>query len=389
MKKTVSLALNILILNYEYPPIGGGAGVISQFHAQYLADLGHNLTVVTASENNTFYVDKISEALKIVKLPSKRYHQHKSGFREKISWMLSAKKYLLHKDNTPYDVSMAHFSIPGGWVALHLKNKKQIPYVVISHGQDVPWFYPKQMFLYHLILAPFIKHILNQSGALCVQSNAMFKNAIQFLKKTPSKVKLIPNGCDNTLFRTNTNNIDLQCIKLLFVGRLTQQKRPLILIEIAKALSEQGINFYLTICGDGVKKQEMTSLTHTYGLNKKIRFTGWINQEGIKKMYHNHDIMLLPSEAEGMSIAVLEALFSGLYVISTAVSGNTDIFDNYKLGKTVPYNVSEFVKAITTFISSPNSTEREIELYQFKEIYNWQNIVNQYERILLDVATSK
>ncbi len=387
MMKTAIKKLNILILNYEYPPVGGGAGTISHFHASHLAMRNHTVTLLTVSENNQLQIINKSKYFKIIKLPSKRKHLYQSGIFEKISWMQHAKKYLCTVDDTKYDICMAHFSIPGGWVAKQLKKKNNTPYVIISHGQDIPWFYPKQMFFYHILTAYAIKNILKHSERLFVQSEMMYNNAIGFIKKDFRKVALIPNGCDDTLFKISPLKYrNRSLLKLLFVGRLTKQKRPEMLIHICHYLRTQHIKYHLKICGNGPMKKKLDALVKKYKLTDQISFTGWVTNEKVRAMYDDSHILLAPSEAEGMSITVLEALFSGLYVITTAVSGNPDLLKDSNLGCIVENNKYAFTDAIKRYIKN-NYTAQQIEEWRNKlvEDYSWENIIAQYEKNLYDI----
>jgi len=85
--------MNLLVLNYEYPPLGGGAGVVTQNISERLALLGHKVTVVTT----WFKTEKETEEtgnLKIVRLKSKRIHTYKSSVPEMLSWIKESRKFL-------------------------------------------------------------------------------------------------------------------------------------------------------------------------------------------------------------------------------------------------------------------------------------------------------
>jgi glycosyltransferase involved in cell wall biosynthesis len=190
--------MNLLVLNYEYPPLGGGAGVITQNISERLASLGHKVTVVTA----WYKIEKeIEEAnnLKIIRLKSKRKHTYKSSISEMLSWIKESKKFLNNYcKEEKFDLCFANFTIPGGIVALFLKRKFGIKYTIISHGHDIPWRYPKQMFHFHLTTYSRIKKICLQSEINFVQTQEMKKNIDKFLgKKYATKNILIPNGLDS------------------------------------------------------------------------------------------------------------------------------------------------------------------------------------------------
>ncbi len=360
----------ILILNYEYPPIGGGAGAISAAHAEHLANLGYKVVVVTASPNGILFQESPIKNLSIVRLASIRKKPFQSGFREKIDWMFKALRYCKRFKPSDFDFCMAHFSIPGGWVAAQLPFR----YGVISHGHDIPWFYPQQMFVYHVLTYFSIKRIINKAEVLWVQSEAMRKNATTFTTKTP--VVVIPNGCDAPPdahpipFRGGT-------LRLLFAGRLVKQKRVDILIEAVKILNRQNADVHLTIAGDGPLAADLKKRIRPTENN--IDFIGLVPRENMSALYRNHHVIIAPSEAEGMSISVLEALFHGLYTITTAVSGNTDLLKNSALGSLSEPSPEAFAEAIMQYMQHPPSSEKREEVYEkLVNIHRWESIVKTY-----------
>lgn len=381
--------MKILILNYEYPPLGGGAGSITKSHARALAASGHQVTVVTGSEREEYYEELEIENLIIVRLSSLRKHAFRSGMREKLDWMFKAKTFVQNPLCADFDICMAHFSLPGGAAALALKRKHGVPYGVISHGQDIPWFYPKQMFFYHLLTAPFIKLILNHADKLWVQSRIMQENAQRFLGRQKHKIEVIPNGCDATAIR-DPKPAPGGTIRLLFAGRLTQQKRPDKLIKVAQLLSKKGVNFKLTIAGDGILRNSLEKETRRLNLTGKVHFAGLIPRKNMPELYARHDILLAPSEAEGMSISILEALFAGMYIITTPVSGNEELITqkiNGEITTGVPGNIAA---AIERFKNMEMPMDRRKKHYRdFVQKYDWREIVKQYETSLYHVTRSR
>lgn len=381
--------MKILILNYEYPPLGGGAGSISQSHARGLAALGHEVTVVTGSDPGNHYEIQETEHLKIIRLSSLRKHAFRSGMREKLDWMFKAKKFVQNPDCAHFDVCMAHFSLPGGAAALALKKKHGVPYGVVSHGQDVPWFYPKQMFFYHLLTAPFIKHVLKKADKLWVQSSVMRENAERFLGLEKTKIEVIPNGCEAARIGEPKPAPD-QPIRLLFAGRLTEQKRPDKLIETARLLAKKRVNFVMTIAGDGVLRESLEKETVRLGFSRQVHFAGLVPREMMPKLYAQHDILLAPSEAEGMSISVLEALFAGLYVITTPVSGSREMITPKVNGEMVSGKPAEIAGAVQRFLQLKTPLEDRKKAHRiFVQQFDWREIVKQYETSLNHVARTR
>ena len=85
--------MKLLILNYEYPPLGGGAGVITQNIAEGLSKLGHEISVVTTWFQGEKEVEIVNDNLKIIRLKSKRKYLYRSNPREMLSWISYAKGF--------------------------------------------------------------------------------------------------------------------------------------------------------------------------------------------------------------------------------------------------------------------------------------------------------
>ncbi len=377
--------MKILILNYEYPPIGGGCGVVSKYHAEGLAMLGNQVTVLTTWFNGEKEEEKIDN-LTIIKLKSKRKYIHKSTFPEWISWIKKAKEFLnIHLQSQSYEYCFAHFALPGGEVARFIHRKFKIPYSIISHGQDIPWFFPKQMFKYHLITYLWIKKICIESEKLILLSQAMKKNADRFMGKYSAKNKIIPNGCDCIKFTYDYAKRAFP-LKILFVGRLVEQKDPMTFLRAIKILKQKNsFPFIANVLGDGPLLQKMKTFCFQNHLDQIVEFKGWVDKEEVLLHYQSSDLKIISSKAEAMSIAALEAVSTGLYIISTPVSGNTDIIEAGINGDFINFgNEIELAERISDFYMHKyllNYVVPEVFLNQFKLKYNWNFISKEIYKV--------
>jgi glycosyltransferase involved in cell wall biosynthesis len=325
--------VELLILNYEYPPLGGGAGAMTHTLAEGLAAPEHKVTVVT-----TWYKgeDEVSEKenLKIIRLKSKRKFSYRSNPQEMVSWIIQSKSFLKTYCLTHhFDLCLANFSIPGGETALFLKRKFSIPYIIISHGHDIPWLFRKQMFWYHLFTYPRIRKICRNSGKLVLLTDIMKKNADKFMgKKEKEKNCIIPNGFDDSLFYpdyTKRNKV----FTIVFSGRLVEQKDPMTFLKALQILALKEIEFKAEIFGDGVLRKKMEEFVRNNNLMAKINFNGWVKKEELANEYRKSHIFVSSSHEEGMSVAILEAIASGLYTFATPVSNNVSIITDYHSGE--------------------------------------------------------
>ncbi len=387
--------MKILVLNYEYPPLGGGAGLISRYISEGLAGLGHEVSVIT-----TWFPGEqelsVSPALplKVVRLKSARKLTYKSNLHEMISWISHCKSYLPeHLKENSYDIVFANFALPGGEVARYLHKHDHLPYVILSHGHDIPWFFPKQMWFYHFLTYNWIRYICIKSSVLFVQSGDMLRNARRFMgDKEASKVRLVHNGADFKMFYPD-NTPRPERFRILFAGRLVKQKGPMFFLKSMKLLRDMGVPFEVIIIGDGPMRGAMQRYVEKNKLRAQIRFIGWLSKEEMPGAYRSAHCMVAPSLNEGMSMAMNEALASGLYVFATEVSCNATLIKSEINGELIPakdaqalaQRLSLFYR--TRFIQDYRVPEDEVT--RFHETYDWATISKQYSDILKEVILRK
>ncbi len=380
--------MQILMLNYEYPPLGGGAGRISMHISEELVKLGHNVTVVTTWYKGLPEKEEQSNKPTIVRLTSCRKSIYQSNPIEMYLWIKKSWNYLKTQPlSKQYDLCFANFTMPGGWLAQKIYKKFGIPYCIISHGHDIPWFYKKQMFWYHLIFYFKIKSICNDAKLLFVQSNEMKKNAEIFIGKSNiPKIIKIPNGIIpqkiNTSYRRN------HPLTILFVGRLVKQKDPITFIRALCRLSKMQIHYQAFIIGEGKLRKKIEKLIVKLKLHH-VKLLGWLPNHEVWKYYEQSHIMIMPSLAEGMSISNIEALSAGIYLITTPVSGNKELIESFNNGTLVNIkNYREIANIVQKFYFEQYLQQKFIAeqvMNNFIEQFHWSTIAKQYESHLLTI----
>ena len=115
--------LKILVLNYEYPPIGGGGGIIGKYISEGLAKTGHQITIITTWLDKLFEKEEMQN-LTIIRLKSKRKNTFRSCPTEMLSWISHSKRFLKkHCQKNQYDICIANFAVPGGNVSKYILKK--------------------------------------------------------------------------------------------------------------------------------------------------------------------------------------------------------------------------------------------------------------------------
>ena len=109
--------------------------------------------------------------------------------------------------------------------------------------------------------------------------------------------------------------------RLVCVGRLCEQKGQLLLLEAARLLAAQAVEFELVLAGDGEMRAEIETLIADYGLQSQVRITGWISSEQVRAEILAARALVLPSFAEGLPVVIMEAMALRRPVLTTYVAG--------------------------------------------------------------------
>lgn len=202
------------------------------------------------------------------------------------------------------------------------------------------------------------------------------------------KVITIENGVDIYKFSNNGKNIlkkkqELGLSSSSFilgtVGVLNESKGHRYLIEATSKIIKEGYDVSLIIAGEGILRKDLETLRDKLGLNGRIKLLGF--REDIPELLSLMDIFVFPSLWEGMSLALLEAMASGLPVISTDVHGAVDLIQDNKRGILVQKrNIKGLVEAIRYLISNRNVAKQIGEEAQ-RLICRYYTLEKQIHRI--------
>lgn len=177
----------------------------------------------------------------------------------------------------------------------------------------------------------WVRKLWRKADAIIAISEDIFN---ELNKKTVKNVIKIPNFVNTdkffpkTVIKRTSNKV-----RILFTGRLVFQKAVDVFLDALSYLDEE-IDFIVYIVGDGDLKRELQRKAANLGLVDKVSFEG--RKEEVLQYYQNSDIFVLPSRAEGMPIALLEAMACGLPAVVTNVSGMAEIVENGINGFVVP-----------------------------------------------------
>ncbi len=374
--------MRILMLNYEYPPLGGGGSNACKYILKEFAKKNIEVDLVTSSPSNTFETDKIGDGINIYRLPINKKDIHYWTQKEIItySWKTHGFVKNLMKENK-YDVCHAFFGIPCGAIAYLFR--KKMPYIVSLRGSDVPGFNARFSFQY-IFLNPIIKKVWNEAREVVANSEGLKELA---LKSAPSQeISVIHNGIDISEFNPDFNKIFKRNeFRIVCVSRLIERKGIRFLLESIGKLKNRDVK--LVLVGEGKQEQKLKTLSKKLGVSDKVEFKGYLNHDIIYDIYKNSDLFILPSLNEGMSNALLEAMASGLPVIVTDTGGTAELLDGN--GLVVPMGDSNAIaEAVSGLMDAPEERKQmSIQSRKIAEMMGWEVIGDDYIKIYKRVLT--
>ncbi len=379
--------MRILVLNYEFPPLGGGAGNATACLAREWAARGHEVEVLTGGFRGLPRLET-RDGFTVRRIRSPRARQGQCTVPEMFSYLLlSCLPAIARGIAFRPQIVVPFFGIPSAPAALLWKMLRGTPYVVSLRGGDVPGFDEKHMGAMHRLTGPVTSLLWRQAAAVVANSTGLRETAQRFAPDLP--ILEIRNGVDTGRFTARTESASQNSIpELLFVGRLARQKGVDVLLEALAQLRD--LPWRLTIAGDGPERAPLAQQAAQLGLAERVHFHGWVQREELPALYRASDIFVFPSHDEGMPNVVLEAMASALAIVATRVPGNDELVTNN--GALVPPgNAPAFAEALAPLLTNAH-LRRDLGAKSrtlTTERYSWSTPAHAYEELFTKLLADR
>jgi glycosyltransferase involved in cell wall biosynthesis len=174
------------------------------------------------------------------------------------------------------------------------------------------------------------------------------------------KIRIVHCGVDeNYLTHSPTPVPDRP--RLVSIGRLSQAKGQLVLIEAAALLNREQIEFEIVLVGDGPMRAALEEAILRHGLTHKVRLAGWKDAQEIRNALIESRALIMPSFAEGLPVVIMEALALGRPVVSTTIAGIPELVQDQINGFLVPAgSVSALARAVKRVLATPTAELNEM-----------------------------
>jgi glycosyltransferase involved in cell wall biosynthesis len=370
--------MHLLFVNYEFPPVGGGAAYASIATAREFVSMGHRIDFLTAATPGRMTTEVI-DGVRVHRVRAYRRGVHEASVFGALSFVaLAAMKLRSLAQENDYDAYHYYFGQPTGLLSLVPGLHRNRPYVVSLRGSDVPGYDPALAWL-HGPMLPITRRIWHGASRVVANSQALRALALNSVPGLP--IDVISNGATEMTAIRAARRADAG-LRILSVSRLIARKG---LDTLIAALAGSGRpDLSLDLVGDGPVRASLCQLAASFGVADRVRFHGFLDQSGLARLYAQADIFVLPSVAESCSMALLEAMAAGLPLIATKVGGTIELVEDGYNGLMVgARSVDDLCAALRTLARDPALRERFAAANRrlVRERFSWHSIARQYESL--------
>jgi glycosyltransferase involved in cell wall biosynthesis len=389
---------NVCFISPEYLPLSGGTGAYVYYLSNELMKLGNSACIVTGySESRDVKINEQHRIffLKTLKAPVVKSFLFAASASRKLSSLPGSFPVDVTHVNLPLVPS---FAVPPNFgktlvSTVHSTWKgeaeaiKGEPYSRLNSNE-------KFMVSFNWFLRFFEEKMLERSKRLIAVSDFTRRELKQYYRVNEAKIRVIHNGVDVDRFEPASGKRKIKealgfnsdDIAILSVGRLYARKGLFTLIESMPAVVRRFPRAKFIISGKGQSNEMKKLVDHAtrLGVNDNIIFTGYFPDSKLPKLYQAADVFAFSTFYENLPFAVLEALSSGLPVVTTNVGGIPEMIDSGKNGFLVqPFNARELSDKILYLLEHPDAAS-EMAFQARKTIlerFDWRLIVQKVLKV--------
>lgn len=374
--------MKILFVNYEYPPLGGGGGIVNAWLAEALAER-HDVEVLT-SRAFDLPAEETRNGVTIRRCPTvMRRSRANASMLSMASFVVNAVRFARKEMRLEeFDIINTHFAVPTGPVGDRLARRYGLPNVLSVHGGDLydpsKWTSPHR----HAFLRRTIAGLAQRADAVVGQSQNTIDNLHTYY--SPScEAALIPLGIPRPPGPQNDRaalGLSADEVLLVTVGRLVARKAAHQLIELVAALKPLPVR--LLVLGDGPARESLESQASELGVLTNVTFFGFVDERTKVDLLAASDLFVSSSQHEGFGLVFLEAMAAGLPVVCYDHGGQTDFLDD-KTGAVVSLNDQSALETAVATLIRDEGMRRRIGEHNATEVekYFIDTCARQYEAL--------
>lgn len=374
--------MNILITTPWYPTeLNQISGTFVREQAVALQKAGHRVTVIIIKafskkeifnkrrlakerrdEINVYYYTAPSLVKGLFNHSDKMlYFDNRGSLREAI------------KENGEFDLIHSHVFFPSGVVSSYYKEKLKLPLVLTEHYSKVHNLETSKS--NNPVLNKLLQKAVDESDVFVCVSDSL-KQAVRQQVKTTKEIFVVPNVlsdefCPSTKERTDKD------YTFVTIGNLIPSKN---IFAQLKALQRMPSTNKLRIIGDGYLYQVLEEYIRKNGLDSRVTLYGRVSRSKTAELLRSSDCFLMTSQHETFAVSIIEALASGIPVISTLCGGPDEIIKtSYGAEGIISGDQDELIKKMLTVQCKKFDKKRISQ--EAKERFGQQAFINNIEKV--------
>jgi glycosyltransferase involved in cell wall biosynthesis len=380
--------MRILMINYEFPPLGGGGGVASYQIAKALTEREHEVDILTTRWRG-LPSEEVLDGLRVYRVPvAGRGDLATASLISMLSFFpsgVAAGYRELRKKR--YDILNSHFAVPSGPTGATLSRLFGIPHVLTIIGGDI--YDPTRRFSpgNNSLLRSVVRGVLNSSAQIIAISQDIKDRAQQDLH-CRTNIEVIHYGLAPPEFERRSRQelgIPEDEVVLISIGRLIKRK-ALDFVLLALSRLDKG-RFRLLVIGDGPEEAHLRDLVRTLGLSSQVDFLGAVWGDPKFQYLAAADMFVLPSAHEGFGLVFLEAMHCGLPVIASSSGGQTDFLRDGETGFLVPVGDVEVLAERILRLADDEGLRRRMSEFNVEYVkrFHISEVAARYEALFSEV----
>jgi glycosyltransferase involved in cell wall biosynthesis len=179
-----------------------------------------------------------------------------------------------------------------------------------------------------------VRTLFRGAEAVIVLGAAARETLIKSLDLSPARIMVLHNAVPDPMHHPCVIQKPDKC-ELLFLGYLSERKGVPELLHALATAEMKTAAWHATIAGGG-PVEHFRHLAESLGIADRVDFPGWLDKKSVADACRQADVLVLPSHAEGLAMAVLEGLSHGLAVVTTPVGAHSEVIEPELSGLLVP-----------------------------------------------------
>ena len=237
------------------------------------------------------------------------------------------------------------------------------------------------------LLGPVVeRRVLRRADAVLVLTDTAAEAAVAD-GLDPERVHVVPSGFAPALFRARHTDPTphVPHPRVLFAGRLAEQKRPL---DAVAAHARMGDDVHLVVVGDGPLRAQVAAAAAASPARDRVHLVGLVPHEQVPAHLAHADAFVLPSHYEELGSVLVEAMASGLPVVANRVGGIPSLVRDGLTGRLVERgDVDALAAALTDVLTDERTTRRVVETARahVDAAYSWPALARRVHDVYADV----